>query len=78
MEGSLHTLKYNLKLVTEIRKVHHRVDGEVHEIHLLGYLILGVALKQLRLLHGRVGDSTIVENSLSPQMSQLVEDAIAS
>ena len=40
--------------------------------------ILGVALKQLRLLHGRVGDSTIVVNSLSPQMSELVEDAIAS
>ena len=40
--------------------------------------ILGVASKQLRLLHGRVGDSTIVVNSLSPQMSELGEDAIAS
>ena len=40
--------------------------------------ILGVALKKLRLLHGRVEDSTIVVNSLSPQMSELVEDAIAS
>ena len=40
--------------------------------------ILGVASKQLRQLHGRVGDSTIVVNSLSPQMSELVEDAIAS
>ena len=40
--------------------------------------ILRVASKQLRLLHGRVGDSTIVVNSLSPQMSELVEDAIAS
>ena len=40
--------------------------------------ILGVASKQLRLLHGRVGDSTIVVNSLCPQMSELVEDAIAS
>ena len=40
--------------------------------------ILGVASKQLRLLHGRVGDPTIVVNSLSPQMSELVEDAIAS
>ena len=40
--------------------------------------ILGVSSKQLRLLHGRVGDSTIVVNSLSPQMSDLVEDAIAS
>ena len=39
--------------------------------------ILGVASKQLRLLHGRVGDSTIVVNYLSPQMSELVEDAIA-
>ena len=40
--------------------------------------ILGVASKQLRLLHGRVGDSTTVVNSLSPQMSELFEDAIAS
>ena len=40
-------------------------------------LILGVASKQLRLLHGQVGDFTTVENSLSPQMSELVEDAIA-
>ena len=40
--------------------------------------ILGVASKQLRLLHGRVVDSTIVVNSLSPQMSELVEDPIAS
>ena len=39
---------------------------------------LGVASKQLRLLHGRVGDSTTVVNSLSFQMSELVEDAIAS
>ena len=45
--------------------------------HLLTW-ILGVASKQLRLLLGRVGDSTIVVNSLSPQMSELVEDAIAS
>ena len=47
----------------------------------LGYLdtcILGVASKQLRLLHGRVVDSTIVVNSLSPQMSELVEDAVDS
>ena len=42
------------------------------------YYILGVASKQLRLLHGRVGDSTTVENSMSPQISELVEDAIAS
>ena len=40
--------------------------------------ILGVSSKQLRLLRGRVGDSTIVVKSLSPQMSELVEDAIAS
>ena len=40
--------------------------------------ILGVASKQLRLLHGRVGHSTIGVNSWSPQMSELVEDAIAS
>ena len=36
MDGSLHTLKYNLKLVTEIRKVHHWVDDEVHDIHWAG------------------------------------------
>ena len=29
-------------------------------------------------IHGRVVDSTIVVNSLSPQMSELVDDAIAS
>ena len=40
--------------------------------------ILGVVSKQLRLLHGRVGDSTTSLNSLSPQMSELVEDAVAS
>ena len=40
--------------------------------------ILGLVLKQLRLLHGRIGDSTTSVNSLSPQMSELVEDAIAS
>ena len=40
--------------------------------------ILGVVSKQLRLLHGRVGDSTTSVNSLSPQMSELVEDAVAS
>ena len=40
--------------------------------------ILGVASKQLRLLHGRVGDTTTLVNSLSPQMSELVYDAIAS
>ena len=40
--------------------------------------VLGVASKQLRLLRGRGGDSTTVVNSLSPQISELVEDAIAS
>ena len=39
---------------------------------------LGVASKQLRPLHGWVEDSTIVVNSLSHQMSELVEDATAS
>ena len=34
--------------------------------------------KQLRLPYGRVGDSTTLVNSLSPQMSELVEDAVAS
>ena len=45
------------------------------ESYLDSYLDTGVASKQLRMLHGRVGDSTIVVNSLSPQMSELVEDA---
>ena len=40
--------------------------------------ILGVASKQLRLLQGQVVDSAIVVNYLSPQMRELVEDAIAS
>ena len=40
--------------------------------------ILGVISKQLRLLHGPVGDSTTLVNSLNPQMSELVEDAVAS
>ena len=40
--------------------------------------ILGVVSLQLRLLQGRVWDSTIFVNSLSPQMSELVEDAVAS
>ena len=63
----------------------------VQSQYLLGYLewltyldtwsglltwILGVASKQLRLLHGRVEDSTTLVNSI--QMSELVEDAIAS
>ena len=49
--------------------------------HCDGYLdtwILGVASKQLRLLHGRVGDFVSLVNFLSPQMSKLVEDAVAS
>ena len=37
-------------------------------------LVVWVVSKQLR-LHGRVGDSTTLVNSLSPQMSELVEDA---
>ena len=41
-------------------------------------IVIVVVSKQLRLLHGRVGDSTILINSLSPQMSELAEDAIAS
>ena len=39
---------------------------------------LGVVSKQLRLLRGRVGDYITLVNSLSPQMSELVEDAVAS
>ena len=34
--------------------------------------------QQLRLLHGRVGDSTTSANSLRFQMGELVEDAVAS
>ena len=40
--------------------------------------ILGVVSKHLRVLHVWVGDSTTSVNSLSPQMSELVEDAFAS
>ena len=40
--------------------------------------ILGVVLEQLQLLHSRVGGSTTSVIYLSPQMSELVEDAIAS
>ena len=40
--------------------------------------IPGVVSKQLRLLHGWVRDSTTSVNSLSPQMSELFEDAVAS
>ena len=44
-------------------------------LRLLG--LHGVVSKQLRLLRGRVGDSTTLVNSLSPQMSELVEDTVA-
>ena len=40
--------------------------------------ILIVVSKQLRLLRGRVGASTTLVNSLSPQMNELVKDAVAS
>ena len=45
---------------------------------LFTYLDTLSGFEQLRLLQGQVGDSTILVNSLSPQMSELVEDAIAS
>ena len=51
----------------------------VHYMHLcILTWILGVVSKQLRLLHDRVGDSTTLVDSLSPQLSELVEDAVAS
>ena len=53
-------------------------NGRASELWRNGRYLLRMASKQLRLLHGRVGDSTTVVNSLSPQMSELVEDAIAS
>ena len=40
--------------------------------------ILEEVSKLLRLLHGRVEDSTTLVNSLSPQMSELVKDDVAS
>ena len=50
----------------------------VLHVYLLTW-ILGVSSKLLmRLLHGRVEDSTTVVNSLSPRMSELVEDAVVS
>ena len=66
----------------ELKVIHSKMYNKfctIAVIHIyLDTWILGVASKQLRLLHGRVGDSTIVVNSLSPQMRELVEDAIAS
>ena len=59
------------------RHVHTHIQMSHSRVCVLTW-ILGVASKLLRLLHGRVGDWTIVVNSLSPQMSELVEDAIAS
>ena len=80
-----HQTKENvLNQIKEIEnnlKISINIERNLREIRAIAYLltwILGVASKQLRLLHGRVGDSTIVVNSLSPQMSELVEDAIAS
>ena len=63
-------------IVEEFNQYFTSVGSRLAEAY-QGYL-LGVASKQLRLLHGRVRDSTIVVNSLSPQMRELVEDAIAS
>ena len=40
--------------------------------------ILEMVSKQLRQLHGRIEDSTTSVNSLSPLMSELVVDAVAS
>ena len=61
-------------------------ENLVHEFHLTIAIpnawiltwILGVASKHLSLLHGRVGDSTTLVNSLSPKMGLLVEDVVAS
>ena len=53
------------------------VNGKILHAYLDTW-ILGVAPKQLRLLHGRVVNSTTLVNYLSPQMSELVEDAVAS
>ena len=53
----------------------------MYKITAITYLdtwILGVVSKQLRLLHGPVVDSTTSVNYLSSQMSELVEDAVAS
>ena len=57
------------------------VGGEVvgTQCCLLGYFDTRSGFEEaIRLLHGGVGDFTIVVNSLSPQMSELVEDAIDS
>ena len=42
------------------------------------YLDIWSGFEQLRLFHGRIGDSTTSVNSSSPQMCELVEDAVAS
>ena len=67
--------------LTEYWLINNFIDKILYLYCIIVYLltwILGVASKQLRVLHGRVGDSTTVVNSLSPQMRELVEDAIAS
>ena len=60
----------------QVSAVPELLCGVVDWLYYLDTWILGVASKQLRLLHGRVWDSTIVVNSLSPQMSELVEVCI--
>ena len=60
--------------------VREKRKGEIvdnKKVYLLT-LILGVVSKQIRLLHGRVGETTTLVNSLSTQMSELSEDAVAS
>ena len=43
-----------------------------------GYLLTWSGFEAAKTVHGRVSHYTIVVNSLCPQMSELVEDAIAS
>ena len=87
---SQHGFRHNHSCLTYLldffEQVKDTYDADNNKAAILVYMyfqktdtwILGVVSKQLRPLHGRVGDSTTSVNSLSPQMSELVEDAIAS
>ena len=71
-------LLLSLLIAIHISSLNWLISGVCYMHVYLYTCILGVVSKQLRLLHGRVGESTTLVNSLSPQMSELVEDAVAS
>ena len=69
---------FNLILQLPESQLQHLKQNGTPCIYYILTWILGVVSKQLRLLHGRVRDSTTSVNYLSPQMSELDEDAVAS